>query len=275
MKPPQPIFVAHLFPEILDELLRLLASLPAEAWHAATACQGWSVQDVALHVLGVDVGILSSRRDSHSSGGTAASWGELVALVNDWNETWLRATRRISPRLLMDMLRFVGAQVCDYYRSLDPLAMGGPVSWAGPDPAPVWLDMAREYTERWHHQQHIRDAVGKPGLKQPRYLAPVLDAFARALPHTYRDVSAHEGTLLQLTITGPSGGQWFLRREAGSWRLYGEVVGEPHAEAILDEDVAWRLFTRGLSRDAALDQVTLLGDRPLASRVLDMVSIIA
>ena len=36
------------------------------------------------------------------------------------------------------------------------------VNWAGPEPAPIWLDPAREYTERWVHQQHIRDAVRNP-----------------------------------------------------------------------------------------------------------------
>jgi hypothetical protein len=233
------------------------------------------VKDVALHLLGVDVGILSRRRDAHSSSASVAGWQELVALVNDWNEAWLRATRRLSPRLLIDLLRFVGAQACEHFRSLDPFAPGGPVSWAGPDPAPVWLDVAREYTERWHHQQHIRDAVSESGLRQPRYLAPVLDAYARALPYTYSQVSAAAGTLLQLTITGGSGGHWFLLREQGTWNLYREVAGDPHAEVVIHEEIAWRLFTRGLSREQALGQVTLLGDRDLARKVLDMVSIIA
>ncbi len=51
-----------------------------------------------------------------------------------------------------------GEQTNAYFQRVDPFAMGGPVSWAGPEPAPVWLDVAREFTERWHHQQHIRAA---------------------------------------------------------------------------------------------------------------------
>jgi hypothetical protein len=168
----------------------------------------------------------------------------------------------------------MGEQVCDYFQSLDPHALGGPVSWAGPEPAPVWLDLAREYTERWHHQQHIRDAVGRPGLKGPRYLAPALDAFVRALPHTYRHVSAPDGALVTLTISGPSGGRWSLLRVQGHWHLYCDVTHEPDAEAVIDEDSAWRLFTKGLDRQEAQARVILLGDRSLGSRVLDMVSII-
>ena len=51
-----------------------------------------------------------------------------------------------------------------------------PIDWAGPEPAPIWLHVAREYTERWVHQQHIRDAVGRPGLNERRWLGPVLES---------------------------------------------------------------------------------------------------
>ena len=73
------------------------------------------------------------------------------------------------------------------------------MSWAGPEPAPVWLDLAREYTERWHHQQHIRDAVNKPGLKDPHWMAPVLAAFVWAMPHAYRDLSARPARALAVS----------------------------------------------------------------------------
>jgi uncharacterized protein (TIGR03083 family) len=276
MKAPQPIVVTDLFPELLEHLLVLLSGLSAQDWAQPTACTGWSVKDVALHLLGDEAGILSRKRDGFSPATQPiANRGELVALVDGLNASWLQATRRLSPRLLCDLLRFMGDQACEYFQSLDPYALGGAVSWAGPEPAPVWLDLAREYTERWHHQQHIRDAVGQPGLQGPRYMAPVLKAFVRALPHTYRHVAAPDGTLLTLTISGPSGGRWSLLREQGLWQLYCDVSREPDAEAVIDEDIAWRLFTKGLDRQAAQASVALLGDRALGSHVLDMVSIIA
>jgi hypothetical protein len=196
-------------------------------------------------------------------------------LVNNWNEAWVQAVRRISPRVLHDLLAFTGGQVCDYFRSLDPSAVGGPVSWAGPDPAPVWLDLAREYTERWHHQQHIRDAVGKPGLKAPRFFRPLLDTFVRALPHSFRDTGAEDGTLLVLTVTGPSGGQWGLLREGGQWALYRDVALEPSVEVCVAEEVAWRLFTKGLDRAEAEQNIKVAGDQRLGAKMLDVVSIIA
>jgi uncharacterized protein (TIGR03083 family) len=275
LQPPQPTIVVTLFPEVLSELLRLLSSLSSEDWQKPTVCPGWSVKDVALHLLGGDVGNLSRRRDSHALGAFITSWEELVTFINDLNQGWVQAAQRISPRLLIDLLEFTGVQLCDYYRSLDPYALGASVSWVGPAPAPVWLDLAREYTERWHHQQHIRDAVSKPGLKEPRYMAPVLSAFVWALPRAFRPTRVAENTSVTLRITGESGGQWSLLQERGEWRLYQGAPDEPDAEVILNEDIAWRLFTRGLGQSVAREHMALSGDRALGLRVLEMVSIIA
>ena len=272
----EPILVGDLFPEILDSLLTLLSGLSSEDWERPTACARWSVKDVALHLLGDEVGILSRKRDAFAPpAGAVSDWQELVALINELNERWVRAARRISPSLLCDLLGYVGSQSCLYFQSLDPYAMGSPVSWAGPDPAPVWLDVTREYTERWLHQQHIRDAVGKPGLKEPRLFAPVLDAFVRALPHTFRAVAVAEGTAVALTISGDAGSAWTLLRERGKWVLYVGVLSEADARVNVDQETAWRLFTRGISPTEARKRVTLAGDKTLGRKVLDTVSIIA
>ena len=291
MQPPEPIIVADLFPEVLDSLLKLLSGLSAEEWQRPTACPGWSVKDVALHLLGGEIGNLSNRRDKHVvSGASIAGWDELVRFIDDWNQGWVRAARRISPRLLVDLLEFTGGQMCDYFRSLDPYAMGGAVGWAGPEPAPVWLDLAREYTERWHHQQHIRDAAGKPGLTEARYMAPALATFVWGLPRAFQAphlpsanpeegagqaTRAAEGTAVTLTIAGASGGQWSLLRQGEAWRLLAGAAERPAAAVTLDEDMAWRLFTRGLSLDAARERAALSGDRALGLRVLETVAIIA
>ena len=276
MQPVQPILVVDLFPPLLDGLLALLDSLSEEDWARPTACAGWAVKDVADHLLGGDLGMLSRRRDGYSLDvGDLSGWENLVQFINTWNRDWVAATRRLSPRVTRELLAWAGPQVSALFASLDPFALGGPVSWAGPDPAPVWLDLAREYTERWHHQQHIRDAVGRPGFTDARFMSPVLDAFARALPHTFRHVAALEGTTVTLTVTGVAGGAWTLRREGAAWTLYTGRPATPDAETVLDQDTAWRLFTKGIPVTLALDRVTLRGDPALARGIFETVSIIA
>jgi hypothetical protein len=49
----------------------------------------------------------------------------------------------------------------------------------------------------------------------------------------------------------------------------------PSTEVVMDEDIAWRLFTKGIAREQALSRAALKGNEPLASRVSDAVAIIA
>ena len=275
MQKPEPILIADRFPALLDSLLDLLEGLSAEEWARPTTATGWSVKDVALHLLGDEIGILSGKRDGFTKPQPGLDvWENLVAFINRRNAEWVQAARRISPRLLCELLRFTGEQSNALFAGLDPLALGGAVSWAGLAPAPVWLDIAREFTERWHHQQHIRDAVGKPGGTEPYFLAPVLAAFVYALPRTYRQVSAAPGTAISLRITGESGGVWTVVREEAGWQLYLGKADQPQAEIILPEKTAWRLFTKGLSAANARESAVLHGDLALAEKALETIAII-
>lgn len=271
---PAPVLTAHLLAPDRAAFVELLRSLEPADWVRPTACAGWTVADVVAHVVGGDLGNLARRRDGWAPVKPEVG-EEIVGFVNRFNEAWFVAARRISPALLTDLIEHLGGQVVGYFSSLDPFALGGAVTWAGPEPAPVWLDVAREYTERWLHQQHVRDATGRPGQREPPFLAPVLATFARALPTAYRDVDAPGGSAVAVTIDGPAGGRWWIAREGGGWRLYQGLADEPAASAAMDEETAWRLLTRGLTRQAARERVRLVGDETLATRVLDAVAIIA
>jgi hypothetical protein len=58
------------------------------------------------------------------------------------------------------------------------------------------------------------------------------------------------------------------------WALSRDQGGTAQATVTVDQDTAWRLFTRGLSEEVGR-RVRLEGDRSLAMKVLEMVSIIA
>ena len=285
MKPLEPVLTLHLFPEERAALLHLLDSLSEPRWDVPTVCPGWSVKDIAAHLLADDLGRLSRGRDHYSPGGFAWTGqtdfaAELLVYINEVNERWVAAARRLSPRLLIDLLRWFGEETQRYFESLDMFGSGEPVTWAGPEPAPVWLDIAREYTERWLHQAQVRDAVSRPLLTEPRLFLPVLDTFVRALPHTFRDVDAPQGTHLLLLITRigetrASPLQWSLVREPARWSMFDSAPLAPSATVTMDADTAWRLFTKGISRAEAAARVTIAGDAHLGEKVLDTVSIIA
>ncbi|MBV9282914.1 MAG: maleylpyruvate isomerase N-terminal domain-containing protein [Chloroflexi bacterium] len=274
-RPPAPVDVVDLFPELQGHLLSLLARLTHDEWDLPTVCPGWSVRDVALHLLGVDLGNLSVRRDRFRDPWWGTASGDTVRDLNVFNQNWVVAARRISPRLLRELLTVTGEAVSRYYADVDLSATGISVWWVGPDPAPVWLDIAREYTERWVHQQQIRDAVGQPGLKEARYLAPVIATFVQALPRALRAVSAPEGTVVRLAVVGEAGGRWIALRGPDRWALLQDGGEAASATVTIDQDLAWRLWTRGVSPEDARPRVVTTGHPELAARALEMVSIIA
>lgn len=269
------IETAHLFLPLHQELIALLRSLEAAAWDAPTAAGRWRVRDVAAHLLDGDVRKLSAQRDGV---GVAPAqplhgWADLVAFLNELNASWVQAARRISPRLLIQFLEVTGAQVASLVESLNPDAPAlYPVAWAGDDVSPNWFDTAREYTERWHHQAQIRDAVGAAPLYEKRWMHPVLDAFVRALPHRYRSIEAPEGSMLLVVIECGAGGEWTMIREAASWRLWVGRAERPNATVTVSAKAAWKLFTKD-SRAAA--QVRLEGNHALAEPFLTTVAVMA
>lgn len=281
MQPLKPIDVRPLFPGERTALLDLLGDLSVGEWAASTICPGWSVKEVALHLLGDDIGRLSGGRDSFPNPSFAArvedlaQWDGLLAAIDRQNATWVAATRRISPPLLIELLRFTGELTEAYFGQFDIEAIGRAVDWAGPEPAPIWLDVAREYTERWVHQQQIRDAVGRPGLKERRWFGPVLETFVHGLRRALRDAIAPSGTVVRLIVTGDAGGEWIALRSEEMWWLGSDPPLAAAATVEIDQEIAWRLFTRGISKEEARWQATINGDAALADRVLDTVSIIA
>jgi uncharacterized protein (TIGR03083 family) len=271
------IVVTHLFAPERAALVELLSSLAGGQWRAPTVCPGWSVKDVALHLLGNDVDLLSRRRDGTAPAGAPsgpAGFQELVASLDRLNQTWVEATRRISPRLLCELLAVTGKATEHYLASLEPFAVEESVSWIRPEPLPNWLDVARQYTERWTHQQQIRDAVGMPGLKEPAFMAPVLATFAHALPRAYTGVPAAVGTTVEVVLAGDAGGRWVLTRTPDGWRLAAGTAAAPRARVTLDAETAWRLWTKQIRPNAAEAAVSISGDRALGLPVLDAVAII-
>jgi uncharacterized protein (TIGR03083 family) len=275
VRPLEPILAGALFQEIRKELLLLLKGLEEEEWGRQTTAGKWSVKDVALHILGGDIGNLSRRRDGFSLRADLASYQKLLAFINEINASWVAAGQRMSAPLLIDLLEHVGRQADEYFAGLDASRMGGPVSWAGEEPMPVWFDVAREYTERWHHQQQIRDAADRPGLYERRLFEPVMDAFVRALPWAFREVARADGTTVRFVLTGALDKDWSLVRGAQKWELFLGHRGRSDAEVSIAAENAWKIFTRGIRGADALARAEIRGDRVLGEKVLQTVAVIA
>jgi uncharacterized protein (TIGR03083 family) len=259
--------------QVRTALLDLLRELPTPDWDLPTAADPWTVHDVVAHLLGDDVGRLSRSRDGHR--GSVPGPGEsLPTFLNRINDDWVRATARCSPRVLISLLETTSAQILALWEQADLGAMGEAVSWAGPGPAPVWLDCARELTEDWTHQQQVREAVGRAGMDSPEVVHAVLNTFLQAMPYTLtRHAPGRAEGTFRLTVPGDAGGSWAWRNGGGGWR-WAESLDRPTSDVQVDADTLWRLCVRMIEPAVARSRVRVEGDQELADAALQIVSII-
>jgi uncharacterized protein (TIGR03083 family) len=277
LTPLMPVYLVELFPGLHTELMTLLKGLKPSDWERPTACALWSVKDVAAHLLDTALRRLSYARDGlNPAAASEIESSGLVAYLNRLNAEWVAAARRLSPRVLMDLLDLTAPQLHAYFRSLDPHAPAAfGVAWAGEDGSPNWFDIGREYTERWLHQQQIREAVNAQLLSGREWLHPTLDIFMRALPFTYRMVDAEVGRSLRIEVSGDAGGMWTLVKEADGWRLFAGSEEATTTRVIMDQEPAWTLFSKGLSSDQARRSIRVEGDLRLGQPALGALAIMA
>ena len=278
-QPLAPTLAAHLFPALGRELVALLRSLPAEAWEKPTVCRAWTVKDIAAHLLDTALRRLSAGRDAHvlpPPPVPVTGYRDLVGFLNGLNAEWVTAMRRLSPRLLVDLLEWAEPQLAAHLAAVDPWSPAlFPVSWAGEESSLAWFDVARELTERWLHQQQIRLAVGAPPLADPELSAAVFDTFLRALPHAFAGRNARPGTALVIEVRGEAPLAYTLEREARGWRLLAGAASSPAAGASLDEQTAWLLLSKGMPGAEARHRATLAGDIALLAPFFDTVAVMA
>lgn len=273
-----PIRTVHLLPLVDAELMQLLYALTPEDWQMQTIAKQWKVKDVAAHLLDGNIRILSMLRDGFYGETPADPDGEgLLLFLNTLNADWVKAMKRVSPQILIFLLEATGKEYCNYYASLDPFGKAGfAVNWAGEKESRNWMHIAREYTEKWLHQQQIRNAVQKPGLLMTRdFFHPFIETSMMALPYTYRHIHPQENSSVRISVTGDAGGSWDILYRNHCWQPVTALNADPTAELVVDPDTSWKLFSKSLRPEDVAGSVTLRGDTQLGSTALHMVSVMA
>jgi len=264
------------FRRVNDALLDLLRSFTTEEWQMPTVHPDRNVKDLTAHLLQGSLGRVSAIRDGYSLPIRSITGIEdLIALIQQNNRDFMTAMRRVSPRILIDLLAIYDRELLAAFEALDPDAEGLGVAWAGEAVSCNWFDIAREYTEKWHHQQQLRDATRRPPLYESALLAPVLETFARGLPFAFRSCKAKDGTCVAVTVTGSVTLQWTLRRIGGAWSLWSGRARDAQATIEMPADVAWRVWTKGMKRDEALAKMEVRGDEAMATLLVSFVAIMA
>lgn len=272
------IHLAHKLPELDQKLISLLEELDPEDWHKQTVARLWKVKDVVAHLLDGNIRILSGLRDGHTFDGPETnSYEDLLDFLNTLNAQWVQAMKRVSPSVLIELLKQTGGPFCAYYASLDPMEKAVfPVAWTGEQESKNWMHIAREYTEKFLHQQQIRDAVGKQGIINEAYYLPFLDVCMYALPHTLREVKTAKGNAVRIKITGDVRGTWIVVFNGESWARQESIPDRlVVTEVSIDAYAAWKLFSKSLRPHELQDKISMDGDHSLGKVAVEMVSFMA
>ena len=203
----------------------------------------------------------------------------VVALINSLNAEGVRQYRRLDPDELISRMEAASRESAEFHRALDPFGTAMfPVSWAGEEQSTNWFDTAREFTERWHHQQQIRVALDKPGIMTREFYFPVLDCFMCAGCHVFLPKRIGEISKRSRDSTSPGecGGSWYLFRDREDWKLIAAPAGETTiSETTIPQEIAWRIFTKGITApEEAKTQAHVTGDEAVGLHILKMISIV-
>ena len=240
----------HEFPPLFalerDRLLKMLRSLGPTDWRRPTPCPGWDVLGLCVHLLGGDLSLLSWQRDDHC--GTIAPDGldepGFIGWLDALQVEWVHAARRLSPRIVVDLLAWTGDQLGSTVAARDTSARIASVSWAGTEPVPVWLDHGRELSERWIHRQQLRQALGHADDLRSDLLVPVLDTFRWAFPYRLDPIRRDAGATVTLTVSGLDDElKWSLVSDGDAWDFGAEDDDHTAAHLRLTTEQAWRLLT--------------------------------
>jgi uncharacterized protein (TIGR03083 family) len=242
----QPFVYKSLFPVENERLLTLLRSLTPADWHRSTPCPGWDVHGLALHLLGGSFSVISWLRDGFRGTPAPKDSDEqgFIDWLDDLQAAWVTAARRLSPRLLVELLDWTAKGFAEAIDAQDPSALAANVSWASADPVPVWVDHARELTEKWIHRQQILQALDQPSDLRPDLAGPVLEALRWAYPYRLGVHKREAGAFVQIDIVDEQlGQQWRIVSNGESWEFDGSNPTIKLASMSLSGEQAWRLLT--------------------------------
>ena len=257
-------------------LLELLRGFDEEDWRRPTIHRDRTVKDLTAHLLQSSLGRVSALRDGFSPPPpNIRSNEDLVAWIQSNNREFMAGMRRTSPQILIELIATYDQEMLAVFERLDPQGEGLGVGWAGELVSQNWFDVAREYTEKWHHQEQLRDATGRPPLYEAELFAPALETFARGLPHAYRDRAASVGTQASIGLTGAVELGWTLRRDSDGWSLWSGITPDAQTSISLPADVAWRVWTKGILPEEAMTKMNVQGDKRLAEPLARFVGIMA
>ncbi|MCF8530271.1 MAG: maleylpyruvate isomerase family mycothiol-dependent enzyme [Candidatus Nanopelagicales bacterium] len=187
------------YQEAMQDVIDLLSSVETSQWSMPTSCPGWSIADIAAHLIDLDVMVAGTERISHEP-----NWETLPHVTNpsqQFTERGVDYRRGTPPEQLLGDLSSASTTL------VATTAAGGSPSikipWVKDE---ISLDQfySMRTFDTWTHEQDIRLALGLPGHLGSNPARMSAQRMISSLPLIWgKKVGAPPGAALTLTLTGP------------------------------------------------------------------------
>jgi len=244
-------FVAALA-EQQEELRSLLNGLAADAWRAATRCEGWDVKDVVLHVAQTNemaIASVAGRLDEFLT-----EMGRGLAPATDVDEGAARMVERDRTMTAEEVRERYSSGAADLLARVEAADPHTRVQWVAGQLSVRTLTTTR-LAETWIHTGDVAEAVGA-SLTPGDRLQHIARLAWRTLPYAFtRDGRTLSGPVA-FELVGPGGEPWTFRPD------------EPAVTTIRGDGIE---LCNVAARRVAPSDTSLQGDGPDAEAVLDLV----
>lgn len=205
------------------ELDELLGSLAAPDWDQPSACAGWSVADVVLHLAQSEEGVIAAVDHGDASAPYAPYLEHLSGAGDGAVDALVGAAvvaERAAPELVLARWRAAHAGVLERLSVAEP---GQRVPWISVPLAARTLAATR-LAEHWIHGLDIRVPLGRP-VPDTERLRFVARLAWRTLPYAFA-AAGEQAPTVALRLEGPDGARWdfgddgaevVVRGPAGTW----------------------------------------------------------
>ena len=229
-----------------ERLEEILSGLDAVEWDKGSACAGWSVRDVVLHLAQTEEAVVASL----GGGAFAAPASADVSTIDDLMAAWVDAERDSSGDAFA---RWQTARR-DALDGLRAAPADQVVQWAAAPLKPLTLATTR-LSEHWIHALDISEPLGRD-LPDSDRLWHIARLAQRTLPYAYARAGRSDAPSVYVELDPPDGGDPWTFGEPGAQVTIAGRAGE---------------FCRVAARRLPAAGASLVASGPGADEVLDLI----
>ena len=253
-----------------DDIEALLSTLSDDQWQAPTPLPGWTVHDVAAHIIGTESVLLGVPTPTEDCDVSALP--HVHNEVGVHNECWVRQLRPESPSAILDRFRAVTGE------RREVLAEMTDRDWNAETITPAGRDTYGRFMrvrtfDCWMHEQDIREAVGVWAADEVLAAPAAVQTFEEITSSLGYIVGklggAPDGSRIAFELTGPL--QRTLRVAVnGRARVVDDFDGaSPTATIQLDAVLFTRLIGGRTTAEENHNAIELSGDTDVALRIAE------